>query len=1052
MKTNQVKTLIKLLAAVLVSTVFSFHTLAQSLTVSGNVKDTDGAPLAGVYVLVSGTNTGTSTDLDGNYSIEVPSGAKELEFSLLGMETVTVKLGASSKYDVVMEISSTMLDGAVSVGYGTMIKKEISTAVASVKSEELTERSTSMNLMQSLSGKVAGVRAMSYSGRPGGKTGIRVRGNGSINAGNDPVYVLDGAVGVDPAMINPNDIESIDILKDAAATAMYGAQGANGVVLITTKSGRKGQTSVTYDAKIGFSELLRRIDVLDADGYVKFVEDSFAYSGEAAPHLTSPLEKLFNYQKDASGNYMYDERGLLIASPKYNTDWQDVMTRTALIQEHNLSLVSGNDKTSIYTSLGYQDQDGVIINTGAKKMTGTINVKSKITDWLDYQAIASISSQTDEYGDDESMINYGAIRQMLEMLPILPVKYEDGTYAKMADYPGGMNTENPVQLINQRVLHKTTNQAMLNMGLNFHITKDLTLTVKGDYQYRTTKRGESASRELTQYAPDNGFAEIHEHLYKRMSNEDYLTYDKSFFGNKWKTNFVLGASWYYYRTEDFHTRVANFSDDIFQWHNLQAAGEKLTHLLMSGMSEQTMNSFYFRMNHNILGRYMIGATLRADGASNFGANNKYGFFPSASAAWLLSEEPFFEPAKKAISNLKLRVSYGSVGNASIPSYTTISQYSNGTLFSVNGDETYAKLNNLANGDLKWETTRQFDVGIDLGLFKDRIEIIADYYKKLTNDLLFSKQVPATTGYTSSWSNLGQISNTGFELTITSHNFNRRNFQWDTDIIFSTNKTMVDDINGDMLNLLGGLYWGDCKWAVEGREWGALWVYNRLGTWGIDEVEQAAKYGAKPGDLKYEDLNGDFQYTDADRVWLDKTLTPKGEVSLVNTFNIHGLTVMLDLGARYGNLIYCPVFRDFSQPNHEGFKINAMSDALNAWTPDNQNTMVPAVRKPSESRNQDDLTDNYKFLPGDFLRIRNIMVSYDFKRDVLKNCKAIKGLTFGISVENPYVFTSYIGYDPEVGAHSPDAWMGYSNYNVGEGVDNFSYGRPMTITGNLKITF
>lgn len=458
--------------------------LAQNpLNISGKVVDPDGAPLAGVVVMPEGASSyATLTGIDGNYVMSIPADTKIIEFSCLGMETLKVEVGGRSRINVQMQISFLGLDEAVAVGYGTMIKRELSSAVSSVKSDELNERATALNIMQSLAGKVAGVRSVSFSGRPGGTSSLRIRGMGSINAGSDPIYVMDGVVDVDPALINTSDIESIDVLKDAAATSMYGAKGANGVVLITTKSGKAGKASVTYDAKVGVSMLTRKLDLLDSYEYMEVQKRAYDYSGATMPHLLNPMENLFYYKKDASGNYIYDENGLLIASPKYNTDWQEVMTRNALVNDHSLSFTAGTEKTSVYAALSYQDVQGLLYGTDSNRMNGTINVKSDITKWLDIQAIVTGGATVSNNADSENGFGQGSLRNMMEMPPIVPVKYEDGTWGRKHDYPLGEEAENPLRLMESVHKQSKNNYMVMSLTTNFKLYKDLTLTVKGDYQ------------------------------------------------------------------------------------------------------------------------------------------------------------------------------------------------------------------------------------------------------------------------------------------------------------------------------------------------------------------------------------------------------------------------------------------------------------------------------------------------------------------------------------------------------------------------------------------
>lgn len=998
---------------------------------SGEVTDESGNPLAGVVVMADGSSTAAVTDADGKFHISAPAATKTLTFTCLGMNDLTVEIGSNTFMDVMMNTDTIGLEETVVIGYGTMSKHDISAAVASVKNEALTERATSFNIMQGLAGKVAGVRSVQLSGRPGNSALLRIRGMGSVYGSSDPIYVLDGAIGVDPALINTNDIESIEVLKDAAATAMYGAQGANGVVLITTKSGKKGQGSVTYDGKVGVSMLNRKLDLLNSEQYMQVQEAAYAYSGKTMPHLSTPMEHMFYYQKDASGNYMYDDRGLLIASPKYDTDWQEELTQNALLNDHNISFSQGNGKSQIYASLAYQNQEGIFRYTYLERMTGTINIKSQITDWLDIQAVATGGTYSYDGSDDENTFFQGALRNMIEMPPIVPVHYEDGEWGRKHDYPNGENAENPLKLMQEKKNINKRNFFVMNAAANVHFTKDLTLTIKGDMQLNNSKSMSYAKAGLYDFTENNGgYADISNSDSKRWSAESYLSYNKSFFGDIWKMSSVLGASWYYTHAESSSAGSEQYFDDSFDYHNL-GAGTTI-HNPSSGMSQQTMNSYYFRMNHNILNRYMVGFTFRADGASNFGDNNKYGFFPSASAAWVISEEPFFAPAKDAVNNLKMRVSYGQVGNAAIPNYRTISQYSTGTTYFNNMPFSTVSLSNLGNKDLKWETSTQMNIGIDVAFLNNRIELIADYYDKKTDDLLFSKQVPYTSGYSNSWSNLGQIRNRGIELTLTTHNINKKNFQWDTDIVYSKNRILVEDINGEKINLQSSAY------AVEGQEWGAYFLRNRIGTWGLDEVEEAAKYNRKPGDLKYEDVNGDYVIDDNDCKYYGSS-QPKGDISMVNTFYFHGFTFMLDLNAQWGFQL---LNLTRSMLTNRQLYANCHTDVLNAWTPENQNTLVAAIRQPSDANWGQNDADNYQLEKGDFLRIRNIMLAYDFKHDVFKNCRFVKGLQLGVTCENPFILTGYTGYDPEIGAFGSN----------GSGIDFYGYPRPTTITGNLKITF
>jgi TonB-linked SusC/RagA family outer membrane protein len=1002
----------------------------QQNSISGTITDEAGEPLPGVTVLIKGTTNGTVTNVNGNYSISnIPENAT-LQFSFIGMQSQEVVVGNQTTIDIIMAIDAIGIEEVVAIGYGTMTKRELSTSVSSLKSEDIVDRTTAFNILENMAGKVAGVQNISFSGKPGGASSLRIRGMGSINADSNPIYVLDGVVGVDPQIINSENVESIDILKDAAATAMYGSRGSNGVVIITTKGGKKGSGTITYNGKVGVSLLNRKLDLLNADEYMQVQKRAYAYSGKVMPHLINPMENMFNYSKDASGGYARDDNGYLIASPKYDTDWQDAVTQNAITNNHNLSFSSGNEKTSMYASIGYQDFEGLVKHTYSERLSGTVNVQSDVNEWLNLQAV--VTTGTHKRNDMEGGFGQGPIRNMIEMPPIVPIKYEDGTWGRKNDYPLGETAENPIRLLQEQKNIRDENFTVFNLISTFKLNKNLQFTVKGDMQTTNARNLSYAKAGLLGVSEtNNGYADIYNEIRRRWSNEDYFTYSNSFFNEQLKSQFVLGASWYYYRMENSSSGSENYFDDYFDYHNLGAG--TTYHKPSSWMTQNTMNSYYFRMNHSFNEKYLFGFTFRADGASNFGANNKYGFFPSASAAWRISDEDFFESATRIVNNLKLRASYGVVGNSSIPNYSTISSYSNNSIVFNKALYPYVALTNLGNEDLKWETSKQLDIGFDVGIFNNRIELIADYYYKSTQDLLFSKQVPLLTGYSNTWTNLGEIVNTGFELTLSSRNVVRRNFNWSTDFVFSTNKLVVEDIGGETIDTGFGTI------AKEGEEWASYFVFDRIGTWGLNEVNQAAIYGKKPGDLKYDDVDNDGVINDNDRKIMGNG-RPKGDVNMVNTFRYKGLSLMVDLNYRYGAKLMGigPMMLENRQ-----LKGNSMASVLDAWMPENQNSMISAVRLPSDVNYGENNKDSRMLYNADFLRIRNIMLTYNLDSKILNKINLIQGITVGVNIENAHVFSSYPGFDPEVGAFSTDS---------GQGIDFYSYPRPTTVSANLKVTF
>lgn len=581
--------------------------------VSGQVLDEDGNPLVGAFVSAKGTNTGTVTDIDGNFTLSVPVGAKALLFSMLGQQGQELPLETGKAwYQVVLKTDTHMIEETVVVGYGTMIKRELTSSVSSVNGEELSERASAANVIQSMAGKMAGVQVTSTSGRPGGNTRIRVRGMGSINASSTPLYVVDGVVDVDPNMINSSDIENIDVLKDAAATAMYGAKGANGVVIITTKSGSSSTGTISYDAKAGVGILARNLDMMDADQYMSMQALAYGYSGQNMPHLTSPMENLFSYAKDASGNYLRDDDGLLIASPLYNTSWQKEALRTALTMEHNLSFSQSKGGTKVYANIGYQDMQGLLKNTYSKRLSGTINASTKVNKWLDLSAMVSVSQTEANSPDNEGGMGQTGIRNVIEMPPIVPVRYPDGTWGEKGDYPQSEQGSNPVQQLQYMNIISRNNYILMNVGADVHFTKDLTMTVRANYQNNSAKNTDVRMAGLRDYSPasSGNQAYITDGYSARWSNEDYLTYNKKFFNDRLKSTFVLGASWYSYYFENSYkgnknmTSVENGYNDLSQGDNTVTPS--------SGIDENRMNSYYFRTNQVWDNRYMLGVTLRAD--------------------------------------------------------------------------------------------------------------------------------------------------------------------------------------------------------------------------------------------------------------------------------------------------------------------------------------------------------------------------------------------------------------------------------------------------------
>ena len=1003
--------------------------MAQVLPVTGRVTDPSGSPVAGAFVVAEGTNASTMTDGDGNFSLSVPAKAPALLFQMMGMEDLRIPLDGRRRYEVQMTDSQNFLDEAVAIGYGTIIRRELTSAVSSVNSEQLVERASAFNVTQALAGKVAGYTVYNTSGRPGGTNTVYIRGKGSVNAGSSPLYVVDGVVDVDINLINPNDIESIDVLKDAASAAMYGAKGANGVVLVTTKSGKGGgEGTITYSGSVGVSSLSRTYKSMDPQDYLNVIRDAYAYSGTVfAPYFTTPYEKLFDYEKNADGTYATDAAGLLIPHPKYQTDWMKAYYQHGMSYDQNVAFSKATEKNTVYASVGYKSMEGIIRNTDARRLNAALNFSSKINKWLDVRFGANFSARNEMRND--IMIDGSIYHTVFDNIaPFIPYRYPDGSYGINGDHLTMASSYDYNAMLDDAVHRQKDQQLVLNGLADVHLLPGLTLTVKGDYQANFYTFGQSAPGGIEGATVSNGgFANISNSDTFRWANEDYLTYDKTF--GKLKTTTVLGTSFYYLHYESSYGGTTNFSDNQYEYYKLNAG--TIIDDPSSGYDKQTMHSVYFRTNLAWAGKYLLGATVRADGASNFGDNNKYGFFPSASIGWIVSEEPWFQPLKGTVNLFKLRASYGTVGNASIPSYRTFDRLNvTGSMIFNKTTEAAATNSEPGNKDLKWETAKQIDLGFDISLWDSRINLIADFYNKDTENLLYQQQVPNTTGFSNTWTNLGLLRNRGMEITLNAHVIDRPAFKWDLDFIYGQNITKAVDINGDRIyNSLSPVL------SEEGGEWNSLWVYKNAGIWQLDEVDEAISYGFKPGDTKLVDMDKNGVFDDNDRYVIGR-VTPRHEFTLVNTFYWKGLSLMVDLLAKTGFYTYCPRW-DTQYVVTDNIHVNSAW----AWSPNNQNSLVPANRTSASPWPMNGLYDDSKVYKGDYLKLRNVSLSYDLKRDVFKDVRFFRGISIGVLAENVWILTGIPALDPED-----------STWGNQIGVVGGTYPRPTTVSGTLKLTF
>lgn len=985
----------------------------KSSPFTGEVRTQQGFVLPGVSVTMLNANKGAITDNEGRFTLETFGKIDSLQFSSIGYTSAIIPVKTFDYLVVELKVDSAKpMNDVVVLGYGTSSKKNLSTAIGSLSAAQLTERPSTINVLQAIAGKIAGVNVMTNSGKPGGKPTVKIRGMGSLNATNAPLYVIDGFVGADPAIIDPNIIASLSVLKDAAAAAIYGSRGSNGVIIFTTKQGDSEPSAISFSSTVSVGSLARQVDLLDAGGALTMLERQYSYQpGRLAPHQ-DPSYK-FARRKD-----LLKEDG----TPKYNTNWQDEATRTTLSTNSALSFAGGSERMNVFANISYKDQQGIMKNSYSKQVNGYLNLGWDLKPWFHLQATMNAGG-IQQNNIDLNTLGLNPLRQMIEFLPFLPVQYADGTYSRKADYPGAENSENPVRLLNEVKSIAGRTYTMANLIGTFHLTDhlDLVSSVSGlasaGYNFYYAGRNiydySEAQQGVARRSHTNGGA---------WTNEDYLAYTNRF--GKHFLNVVAGASWYYYLSSSTSAGAQSFFDDYYSYNTLQAGS--VWEQPASGNDKNQLNSFYTRANYRFQNKYLFGASFRADGSSRFGANNKYGFFPSFSGGWIMSEEPFFDRLSSVVNSLKIRASYGTNGNAAIGNYVTLDRLNTLQVVFNNQLTPAVTLAEPGNKNLRWEKAKQVDLGLDMSIFKSRFDLTVDLYNKVTSDLLYRKQLPATTGYSGVYDNIGSIRNRGIEVAVSALLVDTRSIKWNSSISFASNQSKVLKLNGDIISTWGGR-------ITEGRPLNDFFGYQRENVWRTDEAPAAAVFGRKPGDLRWTDINKN-NITDAgDRVPLGSGM-PDFEINFTSRFAFRRFSIFVDLQAMYGNKIL-----NFARNIDENQApwTNSFKTLLNAWTPQRQETKLAQLRLPVDG-NQNPI-DSHNIEDGSFIRMRNIAFTYDLNRNLRKFHLA--RCTVGIIAENYLLITKYSGYDPENTSFDGE---------LNQGVDFFQYPKPKIISFNLSL--
>ncbi|TKK67413.1 TonB-dependent receptor [Ilyomonas limi] len=999
---------------------------AQEKTVTGRTTDASLNPLANVSVQVKGSNSGTVTDAAGQYSITVPSSSSILVFSYTGMQTQEIQVNDRTTIDVQMTVAADSLGEVVVIGYGTAKKSDLTGAVATVKAEKLLDRPVT-DVSQALQGRVAGVDVSINTSAPGEPAKVRIRGNSSINSSLEPLYVVDGVIGVDATSLNPNDIASLEVLKDASSTAIYGARGANGVIIITTKRGIKGRTRISYDGYVSQNSLQRHLEALDANEFMQVYKlayantakyDSIGYAeGKYVPVDPASLPNLF----DANGN------------PLYNTNWESEVYKTSYSQSHQLTLQGGSDKSVYSASLGVLDQNGLMIESWFNRYSARFTMDNDVKKWLKIGgSLSLVQSKERMVSDANGGLNVS--RMVIEALPILPVKYPDGTWAGNSDFPGMEGGSNPVNIAKNRYTLINKQHSLGNVYALFHITRDLDFRSDFGFDLNSQKNNFYSGRELSSLsANQRGVASINNWQRAYWQSENYLTWNKQINSNQ-RLTALVGLSWQKYSEEYSGASTSDFIDDYWAWHNLGAGTGQPG--VGSSDYQWTMNSYFARLTYNIGGKYLFTATGRYDGSSKFGENNKYAFFPSVGAAWNISEENFLKD-NPTISLLKVRASYGSTGNQEIGTYNSIQLLASGTTIFDGTRQPTVYRASFGNPDLKWERNNQFDAGLELGLFKNRINLTVDYYRKVTKDMLLAAPIAWTSGLESVFQNIGSVENKGFEFSLNTVNVNTKDFGWTTSIIASTNKSKILQLGKNNDDIYPGPWFlGQTNILRVGWPIGTFWGYEREGVWGTKDAAEAAKYNLQPGDLKWKDQNNDGKIDDADNVRLGQAF-PKWTGDIVNTLNYKNFDFTFDIRFVLG----VNTVANFKHSTQDRQAIaNSLASVLDAWTPENQDSKIAEVRYYGAFYQTH--IDSWWVENGAFVRGQNFVLGYTLPSALTDRWK-IDRLRFYASAQNLFLITKYSGYDPEVTTFGG---------NLTQNQDFFPYPHPRVINLGVNLSF
>lgn len=1019
--------------------------------IKGTVSDEKGNGLPGATVSVKGTQLGTTTDVNGAFSINMPAGSKTLVISFIGMTSQEVEVGNRTTLNITLQNTGQALDEVVVIGYGTQKRSDVTSSITTVKASDLKDIPAA-GIDQLLQGKAAGVTVTSNGGQPGGGVSVKVRGVTSINS-NDPLFVIDGVpfVGGNTssntgyaglgggdgqtgnsvmAMLNPNDIESIDVLKDASAQAIYGSQAANGVILVTTKKGKQGEGKINYEMYTGVSEVARRLNLMN-------LRDFARYQNQVLPIIGNPVADEFK-NPDLLGT---------------GTDWQEAMFQQGKINNHQLSFSGGQNKTTYYLSLNYFDNKGILLGSDFKRYSSRLSLDTQLKSWVKVGISANVSRsiQNVSLADAaEGTIWWGASTS-----PLTPIKNIDGTW-------GGGQTVGGVQYYGSNLVGnsqfrgntKTTNNifgslyAELQLAKGLSLRNELSYSLGQDNNIAYQKAGNVGSTSFRSKLIDSRA----DSYYWSLTN--YLNY------NLYKGKHGIQATVGHQAQNSYYQSISGTKVDlqanIFDLST--GSADQTTWGLNGGKGQWAMESFFARANYTFDDKYSLSASIRTDGSSNFGPNNRWGVFPGVSAGWTVSNEQFMKGAvANVLSYTKLRVGYGVVGNQNFPGGAPNPAYVGAVTFFSGpvGFGSSNMINGIPNPNLKWESVRTANVGVDLGFLGGRIDATIDVYKKVTSDMIIFLTGPNLIGVGDQWDDLkaplgnaGQMTNTGVDIGITTTNVKKGNFSWKTNLVFTQFNNTYDKAASAASALDGKVYYNNylISHTTPGRPVGSFWGLQTDGLFRTQADLDASlpQFGYKVnqtetwlGDIRFKDQNGDKKIDASDYTFIGSPL-PKFTYGFTNTFNYGDFDLSVFLQGSQGAKAY-----NFLRWQLEGLNnayTNQMTTVNDRYTAENPNGALP--RFTNTNKNNTAMSDRY-VEDASYMRIQNISIGYRLPKALLSRVK-IQNLRFYGTVQNLKTFTKYSGYDPEIGA--------FNNSIKLMNVDTGHYPNPRTFTIGANLQF